>query len=593
MKNKKGPFTWFFDYIKTLSMSTQMILTVVLIFLSFFSLQLVLNYYYFQDYYTETEFDNIENDLWVYVNQMNQDNADYYNVMYDFTTKTNAISVITNGELKIFDSFYNEYTILVTDTSTDISYTITVPESLHEYEIGELLSLEGYTSNQNYIVPTTLTSKTNSYSFNSDIDCDDDCTTINDAVVNEIRKPRNLNYQFRTSLLLNEEVDILASGNRNLGDYEYDKDGQSGYTYNTVINNQDVIVFVNNLGQSDFIVTIVPVENTETIISIVSSYNNIVYLLAIIIVFLWSIRLSRVLTNPIQNIESVARHIANLNFDVEAVEENNRENKSLSMSINLIARNLKETLETLGTQNDEVKALYDEQTKQVTLRKQLVSSISHELKTPLMIMQVTIQGILDGIIESDDIGKELNNVLDEINKSSLMISDMLQIYRIDDANTTLELSEFSLATEVSRLISEFEHNIKRHNLKIDLNMDQNAMLEADLKLTRRVISNFFTNALKYTPEGEKIYIEVTQNGYETYFELTNYGVNINEKDLENIWIPFFRTSDYQNNRLPTKGSGIGLYLVSEILKAHNAEYGIENIENGVKAYFTIRKQTLN
>ncbi|MCK5388409.1 MAG: sensor histidine kinase, partial [Candidatus Izimaplasma sp.] len=75
-----------------------------------------------------------------------------------------------------------------------------------------------------------------------------------------------------------------------------------------------------------------------------------------------------------------------------------------------------------------------------------------------------------------------------------------------------------------------------------------------------------------------------------YFELTNYGININDHDLENIWIPFFRTSQDETQRLKTRGTGIGLYLVSEILKAHKCKFGIENVENGVKAFFYINKK---
>lgn len=593
MSKKKQSQIWIVDKIKQLSMSTQMILTVVLIFLTFFLLQVVLNYYFFQNYYADKEFNNIENELWAYVDALNADDADYYDEMYNFTTSTNTMSVITTKEFNIYGSLFSEYTMEVTDTSTDTTYTIRIPDSSYNFEEGELLSIEGYPFSISSITPTSIVSNDSGYTYNSEIGCSEDCIDITEARVDLIRKPKNLNYEFENHPVLLEELNLLRNNGRTLSDYTYEYNGKDGYHYSATINNQDVLVFINELGTFDLIVTFVPIEDTQGIISIVSSYNNFIYLLAILIVFAWSFRLSRVLSRPVQNIESVARQIANLNFDVEVHEYNNRENTSLSRSINLISRNLKETLDTLNSQNVELKELYNEQIKQVSLKKQLVSSISHELKTPLMIMQVTIQGILDGIITDEDFDKELDNVLTEINKSSLMIQDMLQIYRLEDADTPLEICDFSLAEEVNRLINDFEYNIKKHNLKIDLNIDHNAYIEADIKLIRRVISNFFTNAIKYTPEGEKIYIEVTQKSYETYFELTNYGVHINDEDLENIWIPFFRTSDYQNNRLPTKGSGIGLYLVSEILKAHNAEFGIENIENGVKAFFIIRKQTFN
>ena len=312
---------------------------------------------------------------------------------------------------------------------------------------------------------------------------------------------------------------------------------------------------------------------------------------AIAILFLWSFRLSSIITKPVQNIELVAKEISNLNFNVEAHEYNNRENASLTRSINLISRNLKETLETLNNRNLEMTRLYDDQTKQVSLKKQLVSSISHELKTPLMIMQVTIQGILDGVIPEEDHQNELLNVVEEINKSSIMIQDMLQIYRLDDAQSELEISEFSLSNCIYVFIDEFDKVIKTHNLKINLNIKKDVIIEADNKLIKRVISNFFTNAIKYTPENQQIDIEISETKDQAYFELINHGAMIDPGNLENIWMPFFRgETENTSNRLKTKGTGIGLYLVSEILKAHNCEFGIVNVNQGVKSYFYINKK---
>ena len=115
------------------------------------------------------------------------------------------------------------------------------------------------------------------------------------------------------------------------------------------------------------------------------------------------------------------------------------------------------------------------------------------------------------------------------------------------------------------------------------------MVEADNKLIKRVISNFVTNAIKYTPENSNIEVLLKQTKRKVYFELINYGVNISKEDLLNIWIPFFRVENATQRQLSSKGSGIGLYLVSEILKAHNADYSITNVKNGVKASFSINK----
>ena len=130
---------------------------------------------------------------------------------------------------------------------------------------------------------------------------------------------------------------------------------------------------------------------------------------------------------------------------------------------------------------------------------------------------------------------------------------------------------------------------KSNNLELKTDFPDAIMLEADQKLIKRVISNFITNAIKYTPENQKICLVAKETDDKVYFELINRGVEIDKEDLDNIWIPFYRVEHTEKRQLDSKGSGIGLYLVSEILKAHGAEFGIVNVKDGVKAFFSINK----
>ncbi len=576
------------DRLKAQSISTQLIITIILIFSSFFALQALLNSQFFKNYYTEKKFDEIHSDLITYVNRMNDPSNDYYDEMYDFTSQRNAYSVVVNSNFRILIPSYTDYTIVIENTTTGSSFEVIVPENNYTFTLGEELSviIRPYNENDDLYSPTSINSPSRNI-YSSNITCStDDCISFN-GTVKQINKPNNLNYVFEDNTIVKQEVSKLSSGLIKLSDIEY---MDNGYWYKSTDGPVDTLVFIHDLRTWDYIITIIPIENTDDITSIVSSYNYYVYLTAIVIIFLWSFRISNIISNPIKNIELVTKEIANLNFNVEAHEYQNKESASLSRSINLISKNLKETLETLNAKNTELTTLYDEQSMQVSLKKQLVSSISHELKTPLMIMQVTIQGILDGVIPPDEQEEELINVVNEINKSSTMIQDMLQIYRLDDANSELEISEFNICDSVRFFIQDFENMIKKYNFVIDMDIPKKITVEADKKLIHRVISNYFTNAIKYTADGEKIYIKVSENKDKVYFELTNYGVNILKEDLDNIWIPFFRANTSDHLRLKSKGTGIGLYLVSEILKAHNSEFGIVNVENGVKAYFYINKK---
>lgn len=572
---------------KARTMSTQLTFTLILIFASFFLLQTFLNNTFFQSYYNERQLESIISNIDVYVEKLKVDELDndHYNAVFDYTSENNAYSIIVDREYNILTSSHNSYTIKVKETLTDNIYEFYVPNNDYEYVEGAIITVNLKNYENNIAVPSDIYID-HQRIYTSGLTCEsEDCINI-EGTVDEIDKPNNLNYLFDKNISVKQEITKLQQLENDSELLEEYSSGNSWYI--STDGPIDILVVVNNL-KYNAVVTIIPMVNTDDIIHIVAGYNYYLYLTALVIIFLWSFRMSSIISKPIQNIELVAREIAQLNFNVEAHENNNRENESLSKSINLISRNLNETLDEINTKNDELTSLYVGQSKQIALKKQLVSSISHELKTPLMIMQVTIQGILDGVIDESEQEFELNNVIDEINKSSIMIQDMLQIYRLDDANTQLDINSFNLGSVVTFFLKDFEKALQKYNFTIHCNIDENTYIEADVKLIKRVISNFITNAIKYTPEGQDIYIQVSQTENEAYFELTNYGTSISSTDLTNVWLPFYRLEQEDTTKRKTKGSGIGLYLVSEILKAHQAEYGMISESNYVKAYFKINK----
>ena len=574
----------FIKVYKKRSLTTQLIFTVALIFITFFSLQAVLNAQFFSNYYTKKEFNSIHEDIMIYVNEMNSsDTGNYYDEMYAFTTMNNAYSVTMSGDFRIIESSYTNYFLTISDDNSDNIYNVIVPNDSFEFNENEKYDLVISTYNDEFYQAKSMSLENSSTALFSET-CTSGCVTFTGNIIS-IQKPSNINYLFKDNLIIKQEVSKLSSNIIDIGNHSYSE----GYWYKSDSGNIQTLVFIHELNTWDYMLTVVPIEDPNAIISIVSAYNNYVYLTAVAIVLLWSFRLSSVISKPIQNIEAVTKEIAKLNFDVEAHEYNNKENESLSKSINLISSNLKETLDTISAKNEELVSLYNEQSTQYSLKKQLVSSISHELKTPLMIMQVTIQGILDGVVKPEDTQNELNNVITEINKSSIMIQDLLQIYRLDDASTQLDIGDFNLSEVVKFFINDFDSVISKYNFEMELLIDEDVYIEGDIKLIKRVISNFITNAVKYTPENEKISVIVKENEDSVTFDIRNYGTSIDEKLIKNIWMPFFRVEHQESTRLKTKGTGIGLFLVSEILKAHEFDFGIKNIENGISAYFIIQK----
>ncbi|MFU8787010.1 MAG: ATP-binding protein [Candidatus Izemoplasmataceae bacterium] len=561
-----------------LSLATQIIITIILVFITFFILQLFLNSVFFRNYYIDREIQSFEVELDNYVDTMLSSSSNqYFDIMYDFTRTSNAYSVILDQNFRISSYQYSEYSIHVFDDETSVTYRLLILDNDYNYQVGDAVQGIVVQSIDSFYTIRTLVVNGNVY-YNQT--CFQDCIEFNGEIV-EVNKPSNLNYLFEQSPLVQSEIRHISSNSIILNNYSYER----GFKYQTSDGPVDSMVFIQPLGDWNYIMTVIQIQDTQNIIGIVSSYQNYVYLTAVVIIVLWSFRIGNTASNPIKNIERTARQIANLNFDVSADEYKNKETTSLSNSINLIAKNLNSTIDTINKKNAELIALYKEQTEQTNLKKQLVSSISHELKTPLMIMQVTVQGILDGIIPSDEVSDELNNLLEEINKSSMMIQDLLQIYRLEDNENPLDLESVNLGETVEFFVNDFSNIIKKYNFNVELDLEKNLFIHADYKLIKRAISNFITNAIKYTPEGETISIKVYKTNNDAIFEIINTGIEIESNHLKSIWMPFYTIESTHNDQVRSKGSGIGLFLVSHILKAHNYTFGVTNIKNGVRAHF--------
>ena len=182
------------NLIRSRSISTQLIMTIILIFTTFFALQSLLNSQFFKNYYTEKEFNDIHADLMNYVDEMNDPSTDFYDEMYDFTSQRNAYSVIVNSQFRIFTSSYTDYTIVVEDVTSSELYTVIIPDNNYSYTVDEVIALTIYPYNEvneDLYSPSAINTTVGSI-YNSNISCTSaNCITLSGKVV-QINKPNNL-----------------------------------------------------------------------------------------------------------------------------------------------------------------------------------------------------------------------------------------------------------------------------------------------------------------------------------------------------------------------------------------------------------------
>ena len=553
-------------------------MTIILVFISFFALQTFLNAVFFSNYYVNREIDAFNMHIQGHVSALSSvDDGMYYDALYDFIKTQNAYSVILDDTFSPISSKYDTYEVTFYAPHENRMIDVVIYDNHFSYIAGETVEIRIMSYDESLYTVCALRRNETLYYEQA---CQEP-SPWKMVTVETVSKPSTMNSVFVQNPLVQRELRRITNREVDLEEARV----ATGYRYVTDDVSPHTMVFIERIGAERYVMTVKQLQSTDAIITVVSAYQNYVYLTAVAIIIIWSFRIGTVASTPIKNIERISRQIANLNFDVVAQDSSNREAASLSESINLISRNLHNTIDTINKKNSELVTLYKDQTRQSNLRRQLVSSISHELKTPLMIIQVTLQAILDGIITEEDLPKELQNALDEVNTSSEMLQDLLHIYKVDNRDAKLADETVNLGGVVGVAFEDLELLFQSNALRVEMDIDQSLVINADGTLIERVVSNFMTNAVKYTPSKALIHIRVYRKDMLAVFEIENKGSHIPEEALEKIWLPFYRLEAPFESRIKNRSSGIGLYLVAEILTAHRFKYVICNTDSGVKASF--------
>ena len=568
---------------RNLSLSSQIFFFISSFVLLLILLQFLIYQFVFQGFYLNQQLSILNTVVTDYVVELRTSPSDnYFNPIYNFTTQNNAISLVLDENFVPIQEEFENYSVEVTDSSTFEVYRIVLPETSSVIRLSDRI-------NTSILLRNDIDDEYDIYSLtlNNEIQYEIPCSGCIEVtgIVTRINAPRTLNLYFRSNqTAVTELFKVRTSEQIKVADFD-----QVGVR---LISNTEFsrnIVYLNKVADNTFVLTIFITESPEEITNILGAYNFTIYLVVIALAVVMSILVSRYISKPIITIDNAAKEISNLNFDVVVNESQNIEVSSLSKSITTMAANLKNTVQKLNQRNQEVTTLYDDQQDQIELRKKFISAISHELKTPLMVMNITAQGILDGIFSEPEQREELQRILSEVGTLDSMIKDLLDVYKLDELRMDMDVEKINLRSITERQLENVDNLIQRYSLKLSLESDRNVSVMANPKFMGMVISNILTNAIKYTPDNNKIKISIQSIKDKIEYRVTNYGTTIPGDMLEHIWEPFIRVDESRTKQTKSKGSGLGLYIVSETLKAHRFDFGIENVKNGVSIWFTAKK----
>ena len=307
------------------------------------------------------------------------------------------------------------------------------------------------------------------------------------------------------------------------------------------------------------------------------------WLLLIILAFslLCSFVYSRYITKPIVRLETIAGKMAEQDFDWTCDESRQDEIGRLGRSLNTMSQNLSGALNDLKASNAALRGEVEQERELDRQRMAFFSAASHELKTPVTILKGHITGMLDGIDMYQDRDKYLARCLQVTGRMENLISEILSVSGIErgvleQGDEVFDIS--GIAEEQTGLISELA---EQKEIIIEKNLTLSLSIKGNRSLISKAVGNLLSNAVHYSPEGERIKIFSKKENDNTMLTIENTGVHISEDALPHVFEAFYREEQSRNRR--TGGSGLGLYLVRMIMEKHGGECRIENTREGVRA----------
>jgi signal transduction histidine kinase len=206
------------------------------------------------------------------------------------------------------------------------------------------------------------------------------------------------------------------------------------------------------------------------------------------------------------------------------------------------------------------------------------------MKTPIAIIQNQCECVLENIAPEKN-EEYLKSIYDETEKMNKLVTDMLQYNRIAQSNE-LNKEKCNLSDIVKEEIGKYKKQFELHEKSVTLNIKETAIVKCDRNLISLVVANMLSNTIKHTANGGEVIVTV-KDGVEGYkVSVYNSGSTVPENEKDKIWSVLYKTDKSRTQR--DKSSGVGLAVSAKILDLHKANYGCENVKDGVKFYFSIR-----
>lgn len=294
------------------------------------------------------------------------------------------------------------------------------------------------------------------------------------------------------------------------------------------------------------------------------------FLVMLIISFALLALISQKIMRPIRRINTVAESYSTGNFEV-------------SMDI--------KSKDEIGQLASTLEYMASELSKLDEYRKDFISNISHDFRSPLTSIKGYAEAIQDGTIPPDKQGKYLNIIVDETKRLSKLTNSLLELNKFDSYGIWLVIKDFDIIKPVKAAMRFYEGTCQEKGINLILNNHcLNTMVKGDQTKIQQVIYNLLDNAIKFTPSGKSIYLTLTELNEKILVSVKDEGCGIPSESLKKIWTRFYKADTSRGK--DKQGTGLGLSITREIILAHNENINVVSTEDvGSEFTFSLAKSS--
>lgn len=292
----------------------------------------------------------------------------------------------------------------------------------------------------------------------------------------------------------------------------------------------------------------------------------------------------------LRKLSEIANQMTKLNFDVKYKVRDMDEIGELGGSLNDLSGKLEATITELKSANNELKKDIEKKSQIDEMRKEFLSNVTHELKTPIALIQGYAEGLRDNIGESqEDREFYCGVIMDEAAKMNEMVKKLLTLNRLEFGTASVEMTRFDINEMIVNILHSMDILAKQKEVTLYYEPTECPDVWADEYMTEEVLTNYLSNAINHAQGGKIVEVKIIPMEKCVRVAVFNTGEPIPEEEIPKLWDKFYKVDKARTREYG--GSGIGLSIVKAIMEAHNKGYGVRNHETGVEFWFELDNGT--